>query len=420
MPKWCLELGKEYMKADHVYVDLVGEAKQKAVTTVRHLAIRAEWHQLGSTINDVIAMFCGREGRVLVFCSTKLDCDTIAMDKSIKHECHVLHGDIPQAKRESTLKAYQEKAFRVLIATDVAARGLDLAVELVINAKPPQKQLTFRADTETYVHRSGRTGRAGRSGICVTLYSHKSKPCLHEIETAVGNKFEWMGAPQPADILKGCAEQVVVAVAAVDPAVMPYFRDAARALVEQLGAEEALCAALAHISGYCEKPKERSLLGSSEGFVTVEFVSGKDIPAHGVVFGALQRAFGVDFTAAVRGMRLWADRTGACFDVPVSLLPQVQEHIASLSGFTWLRLCTELPKLEEQRQREEQGGGGGRGGGGFGGGRGGGRGRSFGRGDGGRGGDGRGFGRGRGGGGDGGRGRGRGGDSAGAKRKFSQ
>jgi ATP-dependent RNA helicase DDX21 len=420
MPKWCLELSKEYMKAEHVFVDLVGEAKQKAVTTVRHLAIRAEWHQLGSTINDVIAMFCGREGRVLVFCSTKLDCDTIAMDKSIKHECHVLHGDIPQAKRESTLKAYQDKAFRVLIATDVAARGLDLAVELVINAKPPQKQLTFRADTETYVHRSGRTGRAGRSGICVTLYSHKSKPCLHEIETAVGNKFEWMGAPQPADILKGCAEQVVVAVAAVDPAVMPYFRDAARALVEQLGAEEALCAALAHISGYCEKPKERSLLGSSEGFVTVEFVSGKDIPAHGVVFGALQRAFGVDFTAAVRGMRLWADRTGACFDVPASLLPQVQEHIASLSGFKWLRLCTELPKLEEQRQREEQGGGGGRGGGGFGGGRGGGRGRSLGRGDGGRGGEGRGFGRAKGVGGDGGRGRGRGGDSAGAKRKFSQ
>lgn len=155
MPKWCLDLSKSYMREDLVYIDQVGESKQKAVTTVRHVAIRGEWHNLGSVINDVIAMFCGRQGRVLVFCATKLDCDTIAMDKAIKHECHVLHGDIPQPKRESTLLAYKNMSFRVLIATDVAARGLDLSVDLVINAKPPMKPLSTKADTETYVHRSG-------------------------------------------------------------------------------------------------------------------------------------------------------------------------------------------------------------------------------------------------------------------------
>jgi len=89
------------------------------------------------------------------------------MDKAVKHECHVLHGDIPQAKRESTLAAYKSGNYRVLIATDVAARGLDLSVELVIQAKPPIK-LSGNADTESYVHRSGRTGRAGKTGVCVT------------------------------------------------------------------------------------------------------------------------------------------------------------------------------------------------------------------------------------------------------------
>ena len=54
------------------------------------------------------------------------------MDAAIKHECHVLHGDIPQAKRESTLAAFEKKSFRVLVATDVAARGLDLDVEVTI------------------------------------------------------------------------------------------------------------------------------------------------------------------------------------------------------------------------------------------------------------------------------------------------
>lgn len=121
----------------------------------------------GSVINDVIAMFAGRQGRVMVFASTKLDCDTIAMDKTIKHECHVLHGDIPQLKRESTLAAYKSGNFRILICTDVAARGLDLSVELVINVKPPCR-MNGKTDVETYVHRSGRTGRAGKAGVCVT------------------------------------------------------------------------------------------------------------------------------------------------------------------------------------------------------------------------------------------------------------
>lgn len=168
MPQWVQNVAGKYMKTDKKIVDLVGDQKQKAGTTVRHIAVPAHWTLLGPAINDIIAMFAGKEGRVLIFSATKLDCDTIVMDKEIKHECHVLHGDIPQAKRESTLDAYKKGRFRVLIATDVAARGLDLNVELVIQAKPPVKNLSLKSDVETYVHRSGRTGRAGRTGVCVT------------------------------------------------------------------------------------------------------------------------------------------------------------------------------------------------------------------------------------------------------------
>lgn len=62
-------------------------------------------------------MYAGRNGKVLVFCGTKADCDTVAMDKAIKQECHVLHGDVTQVKRESTLSAYKTGSFRVLVAT---------------------------------------------------------------------------------------------------------------------------------------------------------------------------------------------------------------------------------------------------------------------------------------------------------------
>ena len=69
-----------------------------------------------------------------------------------------LHGDVPQSAREATLKGFREGKFDVLVATDVAARGLDInGVELVVQCEPPK-------DPETYIHRSGRTGRAGAKG----------------------------------------------------------------------------------------------------------------------------------------------------------------------------------------------------------------------------------------------------------------
>ena len=84
------------------------------------------------------------------------------------------------------MAAFRAGRFRVLIATDVAARGLDMVVELVVQSKPPVKRMSGREDTETYVHRSGRTGRAGRKGICVTLVGPRDKPALQNIERATG------------------------------------------------------------------------------------------------------------------------------------------------------------------------------------------------------------------------------------------
>ena len=75
-----------------------------------------------------------------------------------------MHGDVPQDKREMVLQKFRDGKYRVLITTDVAARGLDIPeVDLVICCNPPK-------DYESYIHRSGRTGRAGRTGVCVCFY----------------------------------------------------------------------------------------------------------------------------------------------------------------------------------------------------------------------------------------------------------
>ena len=167
MPIWVHNLATKYLSADKETVDLVSGIDVVATTTIQHVAIPAHWAVLGSVINDLISIHAGKNGKVMIFSCSKLDCDTIAVDKNIKHQCRVLHGDIPQAKRESTLAAFKNGDFRVLVCTDVAARGLDLSVELVIQSKPPCKP-NGKTDVETYVHRSGRTGRAGKTGICIT------------------------------------------------------------------------------------------------------------------------------------------------------------------------------------------------------------------------------------------------------------
>ena len=95
-----------------------------------------------------------------------------------------LHGDIAQAQREATLAGFRDGKFSVLVATDVAARGLDISgVELVIQVEPPK-------DPETYIHRSGRTGRAGHTGVCITLVGRKHESLVPFIEKRAGFKFE--------------------------------------------------------------------------------------------------------------------------------------------------------------------------------------------------------------------------------------
>ena len=102
-----------------------------------------------------------------MFTSTKKEANDLLLAEKIKKDIEVMHGGIDQNQREVTLKRFKEKKFSVLVATDVASRGLDIpSVDLVVQIEPPK-------DSETYIHRSGRTARAGRSGTCITFYTLK-------------------------------------------------------------------------------------------------------------------------------------------------------------------------------------------------------------------------------------------------------
>jgi len=131
----------------------------------------------------------------IVFCRTKAETQEVA-DSLIKdgYSADALHGDLSQAQRDFVMKRYRSHNIRMLVATDVAARGIDVDdVTHVINYNLPD-------EIENYTHRSGRTGRAGKSGTSIVLVNSRDVSKIRIIERLIGKKFEFKKVPAGAEV----------------------------------------------------------------------------------------------------------------------------------------------------------------------------------------------------------------------------
>jgi superfamily II DNA/RNA helicase len=150
-------LVNRYLKSP---VEIAVDSATETVGTMRHLFLAI--HRLDK--DKVIASMAAGAGQTLVFCDTKRQCDKVEralQDFNVK--VAAIHGDLTQVAREKALKRFESNQINVLVATDVAARGIDIDdVSLVVHYEPP-------IDVKAYLHRSGRTARAGRDGWAVTL-----------------------------------------------------------------------------------------------------------------------------------------------------------------------------------------------------------------------------------------------------------
>ncbi|MBS1771651.1 MAG: DEAD/DEAH box helicase [Bacteroidetes bacterium] len=133
----------------------------------------------------------------IVFTRTKQDCQDIA-EKLMKAGYHVspLHGDMDQKMRSKVMERFKNKTLQCIIATDVAARGIDVNdITHVINYELPD-------DPEVYTHRSGRTGRAGKSGICMSIVTPKEISGIRQVERLSKTKFHKSDIPDGAEIVR--------------------------------------------------------------------------------------------------------------------------------------------------------------------------------------------------------------------------
>ena len=133
----------------------------------------------------------------IVFCRTKIETQEIA-EALIKdgYNADALHGDLSQQQRDKVMKRYRNRSLQLLIATDVAARGIDVNdVTHVINFSLPD-------EIENYTHRSGRTARAGKTGISISLINIKEQSKIRQLEKVIGKPFERKQVPQGNDVVE--------------------------------------------------------------------------------------------------------------------------------------------------------------------------------------------------------------------------
>ena len=133
----------------------------------------------------------------IIFTRTKIDAQTITESLTREgYDIEALHGDLSQQQRDAVMGRFRQKTIQLLIATDVAARGIDVKeISHVINFELPD-------DIEVYTHRSGRTGRAGNQGICISILSQKDVYKLRSIERLVNNKFNKLDIPTGKDVCR--------------------------------------------------------------------------------------------------------------------------------------------------------------------------------------------------------------------------
>ncbi len=192
IPQPIVNIAKRYMKNPQ---KLRVNTKEVIIPKIKQIFYEV---REGDKINALSRLLDVEDPQLsIVFCHTKRDVDNVSTElDQMGYNAGALHGDFTQAKREEVMHKFKGGMLEILVATDVAARGLDIKdVTHVINYSIPQ-------NPDSYVHRIGRTGRAGKSGIAITFVTPREYRHLHLIEKTAMTKIDRKKLPSQEDVIK--------------------------------------------------------------------------------------------------------------------------------------------------------------------------------------------------------------------------
>ena len=195
MGKEIERIAKSYLND---YKEIVVGSRNEGAENVNHIYYLVHAKDKYVALKRVVDYYPRIYG--IIFCRTRLETQEVA-DLLIRdgYNAEALHGDLSQAQRDLTMQKFRQHHTQLLVATDVAARGLDVEdLTHVINYGLPD-------DVENYTHRSGRTGRAGKRGTSISIIHVKEKSKVRIIEKVIGKQFEAGVLPEPQEI---CTKQL--------------------------------------------------------------------------------------------------------------------------------------------------------------------------------------------------------------------
>lgn len=193
------KIAKTYLRD---YKEIVVGSRNEGAENVNHIYYMVNAHDKYLALKRIVDYY----PRIfaIIFCRTKIETQEIA-DKLIKdgYNAEALHGDLSQQQRDLTMQKFRQHVTQLLVATDVAARGLDVdELTHVINYGMPD-------DTENYTHRSGRTGRAGKKGTSICIIHTRERSKVRAVEKIIGKEFVDGTLPTAQEI---CAKQLYKAM----------------------------------------------------------------------------------------------------------------------------------------------------------------------------------------------------------------
>ena len=212
------KVAKKYL---HDYEEIVVGSRNEGAENVNHIYYMVNAKDKYLALKRIVDYY----PRIfaIIFCRTKVETQEIA-DKLIKdgYNAESLHGDLSQPQRDQTMQKFRQHLTQLLVATDVAARGLDVDdLTHVINFGLPD-------DIENYTHRSGRTGRAGKKGTSISIVHSREKFKIRNIEKEIGKEFVKAEIPSAEEICKKQLYKVmdqIVKTDVDDEEIAPFMKD---------------------------------------------------------------------------------------------------------------------------------------------------------------------------------------------------
>ena len=211
-------IAKQYL---HNHEEIVIGSRNEGAENVNHIYYMVQAKDKYLALKRIVDYY--PKIFAIIFCRTKLETQEVA-DMLIKdgYNAEALHGDLSQQQRDLTMQKFRQHLTQLLVATDVAARGLDVDdLTHVINYGLP-------ADIENYTHRSGRTGRAGKKGTSISIVHSKEKQKIRNIEKEIGKSFQQEPIPSAQEICKKQLYKVmdqIVKTDVDDEEIAPFMAD---------------------------------------------------------------------------------------------------------------------------------------------------------------------------------------------------